>query len=78
MKVGPAGGGLITMRCIGQSVGSETELRNQLKTLTTLETPSSALSRVDVSVVFRHLQCAMQLRIVLALRSDRSSVTFDR
>jgi hypothetical protein len=43
MKVGPAGGGLITMRCIGQSVGSETELRNQLKTLTTLETPSSAL-----------------------------------
>jgi len=26
------------LRCIGQSVGSETELRNQLKPLTTLET----------------------------------------
>src|SRR5258708_7085265 len=31
MKVGPAGNGLITMRCIGQSVGTETELRNQLR-----------------------------------------------
>lgn len=49
LKVGPAGGGLITMRCIGQSVGSETELRNQLKPLTTLETPSSALSVQSLS-----------------------------
>ncbi len=44
MKVGPAGGGLISMRCIGQSIGSESALRSQLKTLTTLQTPSSALS----------------------------------
>ena len=49
MKVGPAGGGLITMRCIGQSVGSETELRNLLKTLTTLQAPSSALSVQSLS-----------------------------
>ena len=44
MKVGPAGGGLISMRCIGQSIGSESALRSQLKTLTTLQTPSSPLS----------------------------------
>ena len=44
MKVGPAGGGRISLRCIGQSVGSESALRTQLKTLTSLQTPSSALS----------------------------------
>ena len=44
MKVGPAGGGLISMRCIGQSIGSELALRSQLKTLTTLQTPSSTLT----------------------------------
>jgi len=44
MKVGPAGGGLISMRCIGQSIGSESALRSQLKTLTTLQAPSSPLS----------------------------------
>jgi len=44
MKVGPAGGGLISMRCIGQSIGSESALRSQLKTLTTLLAPSSPLS----------------------------------
>jgi FAD/FMN-containing dehydrogenase len=44
MKVGPAGGGLITMRCIGQSVGSESELRQQLRTLTNLQVPSSPLT----------------------------------
>lgn len=44
MKAGPAGGGLIKMRCIGQSVGTENELRSQLRTLTTLRTPSSPLS----------------------------------
>ena len=49
MKVGPAGGGLIKLRCIGQSVGSESALRTQLKTLTTLETPSSALSVQSLS-----------------------------
>jgi FAD/FMN-containing dehydrogenase len=44
MKVGSAGHGLITMRCIGQSVGSESELRAQLHTLIALARPSSALS----------------------------------
>jgi FAD/FMN-containing dehydrogenase len=44
MKVGPAGNGRITMRCIGQSVGTQTELRNNLVTLTKLDTPSSALT----------------------------------
>jgi hypothetical protein len=44
MKVGPAGGGMITMRCIGQSVGTESELRSQLRQLTTLQAPSSALT----------------------------------
>ena len=43
MKVGPAAGGMITMRCIGQSVGTESELRSQLRPLVALETPSSAL-----------------------------------
>ena len=44
MKVGPAGNGLISMRCIGQSVGGESELRGELRGLTTLLAPSSALS----------------------------------
>jgi hypothetical protein len=43
MKLGPAGNGLISMRCIGQSIGSEAELRNELQSLVTLETPSSPL-----------------------------------
>jgi FAD/FMN-containing dehydrogenase len=49
MKVGSAGGGLITMRCIGQSVGTETELRSQLRPLTTLQSPSSALTVQSLS-----------------------------
>ena len=44
MKVGSAGGGLITMRCIGQSVGTEAELRAQLHPLVALDTPSSPLT----------------------------------
>jgi FAD/FMN-containing dehydrogenase len=44
MKVGSAGGGVITLRCIGQSVGSESELRAQLHPLVTMYAPSSALS----------------------------------
>ena len=44
MKVGPGGGGLISMRCIGQSVGTEAELRSQLRALTQLRTPSSQLT----------------------------------
>jgi hypothetical protein len=43
MKVGPAGGGLITMRCTGQSVGTEAELRAQLPPLVALGAPSSPL-----------------------------------
>ena len=35
---------MITMRCIGQSVGTETELRNQLRPLVSMETPSRPLS----------------------------------
>jgi FAD/FMN-containing dehydrogenase len=49
MKVGPAGGGLITMRCIGQSVGTETELRSQLQTLTSLATASRPLTVQSLS-----------------------------
>jgi FAD/FMN-containing dehydrogenase len=49
MKVGSAGGGAITIRCIGQSVGSENELRGELKPLLTLEAPSSALSVQSLS-----------------------------
>jgi FAD/FMN-containing dehydrogenase len=44
MKIGPAGNGLISMRCIGQSVGAESELRGQLAGLTALLAPSSPLS----------------------------------
>jgi hypothetical protein len=44
MKVGPAGNGLITMRCIGQSVGPQAELRSNLATLTKLDAPSRPLT----------------------------------
>ena len=43
LKVGPAGNGLIAMRCIGQSVGGESELRNELRRLTTHFPPSTPL-----------------------------------
>jgi FAD/FMN-containing dehydrogenase len=51
MKVGSAGGGKISMRCIGQSVGSESELRAQLKPLVILEPVSSALSVQSLSFI---------------------------
>ena len=44
MKVGPAGNGLITMRCIGQSVGTQAELRSNLATLMNLYTASKPLT----------------------------------
>ena len=44
MKVGPAGNGLISMRCIGQSVGTEAELRHQLGTFVGLEAQSKPLA----------------------------------
>jgi hypothetical protein len=49
MKLGPAGNGLISLRCIGQSIGSEAELRNELHSLVTLETPSSSLKIQSLS-----------------------------
>ena len=44
MRVGPNGNGTIMMRCIGQSVGSETELRDQLRPLIALDAPSRPLT----------------------------------
>lgn len=44
MKVGPAGNGLISMRCIGQSVGTEAELRGNLRPLLALDAPSRPLT----------------------------------
>jgi hypothetical protein len=49
MKLGPAGTGSISLRCIGQSIGSEAELRAELHSLVTLETPSSPLKIQDLS-----------------------------
>jgi len=43
MKVGPAGNGMISLRCIGQSIGTESALRSQLRAIVGLETPSSPL-----------------------------------
>jgi FAD/FMN-containing dehydrogenase len=73
LKVGPAGHGLITMRCIGQSVGSETELRNELRPLTTLETPSSALSVQSLSFLNAVLHFAGTLKyesVYMKAKSD--------
>jgi FAD/FMN-containing dehydrogenase len=44
MKVGPLGNGMISMRCIGQSVGSQAELQHELHPLVGLEPPSSPLT----------------------------------
>ena len=44
MKVGPAGNGLIALRCVGQSVGEENELRRELRGMADLLAPSTALS----------------------------------
>lgn len=44
MKVGPAGNGMISMRCIGQSVGTEAELRGNLRPLLQLDAPSRPLT----------------------------------
>ena len=76
LKVGPAGGGLITMRCIGQSVGSETELRNQLKPLTTLETPSSALSVQSLSFLdaVKHFAGTLNYESVYMKATDYSPI----
>jgi FAD/FMN-containing dehydrogenase len=44
MKVGPAGSGLIKLRCIGQSVGTRGELQSNLANLTSLYPASSPLT----------------------------------
>jgi len=44
MKLGPTAGSAISMRCIGQSVGSRTELRNELSALVSVEAPSKPLN----------------------------------
>jgi FAD/FMN-containing dehydrogenase len=49
MRVGPNGNGTIMMRCIGQAVGSETELRNQLKPLIAMDAPSRPLTVQSLS-----------------------------
>jgi FAD/FMN-containing dehydrogenase len=49
MKAGPAGNGMISLRCIGQSTGTESELRNELRLFVGLETPSSPLTVQSVS-----------------------------
>jgi len=49
LKVGPAGGGMITLRCIGQSIGTESELRNALRTMVGLQAPSSPLTIQSLS-----------------------------
>jgi hypothetical protein len=49
MKVQSVGGGMIKLRCIGQSVGSESELRAQLGPMLKMDKPSSALSIQSLS-----------------------------
>ena len=49
LKVGPAGNGMITLRCIGQSIGTESELRSALKTMVGLQAPSSPLTIQSLS-----------------------------
>jgi FAD/FMN-containing dehydrogenase len=44
MKLGPTAGSAISMRCIGQSVGTRTELRNELSALLNVAAPSSPLT----------------------------------
>ena len=44
MKLGPTAGSAISMRCIGQSVGSLSELRNELSALVSVEPPSTPLN----------------------------------
>jgi FAD/FMN-containing dehydrogenase len=49
MKVQAASHGNITLRCIGQSVGSESELRAQIGPMLKMDKPSSALSILSLS-----------------------------
>jgi FAD/FMN-containing dehydrogenase len=49
MKLGPTAGSAISMRCIGQSVGSRTELSNALSALLSVAAPSKPLSTQKLS-----------------------------
>jgi FAD/FMN-containing dehydrogenase len=51
MKVQSIGGSMIKLRCIGQSVGSESELRAQLGPMLKMDGPSSALSIQSLSFI---------------------------
>ena len=85
MKVGPAGNGRISMRCIGQSIGSESEVRNQLRTLVQVEPPSKPVDGADAGLSGR---CAAfrrppRLRVRLhesqvRLRGERAQLSRDR
>jgi FAD/FMN-containing dehydrogenase len=49
MKLGPGGNGTISMRCIGQTVGSQAELTHELAPLTAVQKPSSPLKTQSLS-----------------------------
>ena len=49
MKLGPNGNGAISMRCIGQSVGSQAELMHELGPLAAVQQPSSPLKTQSLS-----------------------------
>lgn len=51
MKVQSAGGGRLTLRCIGQSVGSESELRTELHPLLAMNQPSSPLTILSLGFI---------------------------
>ena len=51
MKVQSTSGSKVTLRCIGQSVGSESELRGQLGPMLKMDKPSSALSILSLSFI---------------------------
>jgi FAD/FMN-containing dehydrogenase len=49
MKLGPGGNGTISMRCIGQTVGSQAELTHELAPLVAVQNPSSPLKTQSLS-----------------------------
>ncbi|QPF85441.1 FAD-binding oxidoreductase [Bradyrhizobium genosp. L] len=72
MKVGPLGNGLVMLRCIGQSVGSEAALRSELKHLISLQTPSSALTVQSLSFLKAVLHFAGTLSYESVLMKAKS------
>jgi FAD/FMN-containing dehydrogenase len=73
MTVQAAGSGKVKLRCIGQSVGSESELRAQLKPLVAMEAPSSALSIRSLSFIDAVLHFAGSLEytpVYMKAKSD--------